>query len=324
MSHMLDMTGNRANMAYIGEKPWHGLGVDMQDGASLDQWRVAAGLNWDVLEIQGQYQYNGIIMPSSQKHLVRSDNGFELGVVSQNGYNTHQPEEIVEFFRDLTEEYGMRIETMGALSDGKRIWALARTGDSFTVKGQDRVESYVLLCTSFDKTMATRAQFTSVRVVCHNTLTYSMSQGGDFISIPHSRKFNADEVKLDMGLVTHGFQLFENNVELLSDVGINRPAAVRFLVDIMEGEDADVSKLSTRKHNTIKSVVDMFDYKGVGSDLRSAKGTLWGLVNAVTEHVDHHQGRTNNTRMNSAWFGQGNTLKKQAFNKALALAKQAA
>lgn len=321
--HMIDMSNGRANMAYVGEKPWHGLGVDMDEAATLDQWRVAAGLDWHVLQIRGQYEYNGIAMPSSQKHLVRSDNGFELGVVSNDRYNPVQPSEIVGFFDELTKHYGMQIETMGALSDGKRIWALAKVGESFTVKGQDRVENYVLLCTSYDKTMATRCQFTSVRVVCNNTLTYSLSSAQDFISIPHSTVFDAEQVKLDMGLVSHGFETFADKVELLSDVGINNSAAARFLTELMAGEEAQVEKLSTRMNNNIASVVKLFDGNGIGADLRSAKGTLWGLVNAVTEHVDHHQGRTTNTRMNAAWFGQGNNLKKAAFQKALKLAEAA-
>ena len=29
MAHELDMTNNRANMAYVGDKPWHGLGQEL-------------------------------------------------------------------------------------------------------------------------------------------------------------------------------------------------------------------------------------------------------------------------------------------------------
>jgi hypothetical protein len=39
------------------------------------------------------------------------------------------------------------------------------------------------------------------------------------------------------------------------------------------------------------------------------------MLNAVTELVDHERGRSNNTRMESAWFGTGAVIK----NKALEL-----
>jgi hypothetical protein len=36
------------------------------------------------------------------------------------------------------------------------------------------------------------------------------------------------------------------------------------------------------------------------------------MLNAVTELVDHERGRSNNTRMESAWFGAGAALKARA------------
>ena len=50
------------------------------------------------------------------------------------------------------------------------------------------------------------------------------------------------------------------------------------------------------------------------------RGTAWGLVNAVTEYVDHHRrARSSDYRLDSAWFGQGATLKQRAMHKSLIL-----
>ena len=58
----------------------------------------------------------------------------------------------------------------------------------------------------------------------------------------------------------------------------------------------------------------------MGSDLVSAKNTAWGLVNAVTEYVDHHRrARSQDNRLDSAWFGQGAVLKQRALSTALKL-----
>ncbi|WP_410175379.1 DUF932 domain-containing protein, partial [Plesiomonas shigelloides] len=55
-------------------------------------------------------------------------------------------------------------------------------------------------------------------------------------------------------------------------------------------------------------------------DLASSQNTAWGLVNAVTEFVDHHRrARNQDNRLDSAWFGLGAQMKTRAMQHALAL-----
>lgn len=322
MSAVIDMSNGRANMAYVGETPWHGLGVTMPDDASLDQWRVEAGLDWTANRAKVQYQVGDQLVQGESEIIYRSDTHAELGVVTKR-YKPVQPKEVVHFFEDLCKNQGFTMETLGGLNGGKRVWALARTGESFRLKGQDEVGAYVLLATSFDGSMATRAQFTTVRVVCQNTLSMAMESGKNFVSITHSTDFDATKVKYDLGIYRDTFKEMEEQAGLLSERGVNKSAAVRFLTDIMVGENAKVEDLSTRAANNIQNVLNLFDGKAMGSDYKSASGTLWGLVNSVTEYVDHHQGYKQNSRLNNAWFGKGDTMKTQAFKKALALAEAA-
>src|SRR3546814_12556175 len=108
-----------------------------------------------------------------QKVLYRSDTKAPLAVVSKR-FQVVQPGEILEFYRDLTEVGGFELETAGVLREGRKFWALARTGQSVSLKGRDRVDGYLLLATACDGTLATTAQFTSVRVVCKNTLSIAL------------------------------------------------------------------------------------------------------------------------------------------------------
>lgn len=324
MAHMIDMTGGRANMAYVGETPWHGLGSELTRGADLDVWRVEAGLNWNVGRAQVAFkpEGKGVFVKGDSEVLYRDDTFAQLGIVSDR-YRIVQPGDVLEFFRDIVGTGGLELETAGSLDGGKKVWALAKTGDGFSIMGQDRVEGYVLLSTSFDGSMATRAQFTSVRVVCNNTLQLAAKDTKGAVIVPHSSTFDATGVKIDLGLIHGAFSTFEDQAQELAQRKLTNEEAMKLLAQVMvpssTDKEFDQSTVSTKRFNQVLTVFDLYQHAGRGSNLRSAAGTAWGLVNAVTEYVDHHAARNTNNRFRSGQFGPGATMKQDAFNRALAL-----
>jgi len=58
--------------------------------------------------------------------------------------------------------------------------------------------------------------------------------------------------------------------------------------------------------------MDLFNGQAIGGDLPGVAGTRWGMLNSVTELIDHERGRSNNTRVDSAWFGTGAVIKARA------------
>ena len=48
MSHELEMIDGKAQMAYAGDVPWHGLGVKVSNDLTPQQMLEAAGLDWTV------------------------------------------------------------------------------------------------------------------------------------------------------------------------------------------------------------------------------------------------------------------------------------
>jgi len=159
-----------AEMAFVGETPWHGLGQALDPNSDLATWRKAAGMDWTIesapVEFIGQ-DFEG------QNVLYRSDTKAPLSVVS-NRYKAVQPAEVLEFFDNLVKENGFRLHTAGTLFGGKRMWALAETGKFGEIVKDDGVGGFLLLSTSADRSLATTARFTSVRVVCNNTLSMAV------------------------------------------------------------------------------------------------------------------------------------------------------
>jgi len=317
MSHELDFSNAQANFAHKGEKAWHGLGQQLEAGQSIEVWAKAAGLSHTVERSTVQYQANGILLPHAGRDvLYRSDTSAPLGVVGKD-YNIVQPADVLDFFARLAENNNFELETAGALSGGKRIWAMAKVNDGATIVGQDVVKPYVLLATSYDGTLATTARFTSVRVVCSNTLGYASAESGDTVRINHSKAFSAKDAALDLGIAINGFEKFLIDSRRLANQQVNSTFAVQFLKTLLPVSMSTKTvngikvqeQVPVEKTKAFQSIMALFNGQAIGNELPEAEGTAWGLLNAVTEHVDH------GLNQNAAWFGYGNSLK----NKALEL-----
>lgn len=314
-------------MAYAGELPWHGLGEQLPEGESIDSWKRAAGMDWELKETPVRFMtesagvLGAIETFFEQKVLFRSDTREALSVVSSR-YQVVQPGEILEFYRDLTEISGFELETAGVLKGGRKFWALARTGQSTSLKGGDMVNGYLLLATSCDGTLATTATPTTIRVVCNNTLSMALQGAPAAIKVPHRSRFEAQAVKQQLGIAVGQWDTFMYRMRLLSERKVKSHEALAYFLRVVCESDPGNNETGTLSNErALKKVQALYEGRGRGSSLDSARGTAWGLLNAVTEFVDHEkQARSQDHRLDSAWFGPGAQMKQRALDSALALA----
>ena len=323
MAHLLH------TLAYAdsGETPWHGLGNALPAKQSIDVWAQQAGMDWEIRESPVRYMTEqigslGSIMSfDDQKVLYRSDTKAPLSVVSGR-YQVVQPKSVLEFYKDLTEISGFELETAGVLKEGKKFWALAKTGKEATLKGNDTVKGYILLATSCDGTLATTATPTTIRVVCNNTLTIALNGASSAIKVPHSTSFNAQAVKKQLGIAVSQWDSFMYRMKTLSERKVKSHESMNYFLKVMCQTDSQVDPAQgLANERALKKVQSMYEGQGQGSALASASGTAWGLLNAVTEFVDHERrARSQEYRLDSAWFGQGAALKQRALDYALQMA----
>ncbi|RZJ21197.1 MAG: DUF932 domain-containing protein [Acinetobacter sp.] len=335
-------------MAYVGETPWHGLGNLLTPNQPLEVWAQQAGMDWciessDVSYMAQNERGQSIIMPfEEQRVLYRSDTHAPLSVVSQR-YQEVQPKEILEFYRDLTEQSGFELETAGVLKGGKKFWALARTGQSTVLKGKDVSNGYVLLASACDGTLATTAQFTSIRVVCNNTLAIALKGGSasaGVVKVPHSTRFDAEKVKQQLGISVRAWDEHMYEMKQLSQRKVSQQEAKAFFdavfnnstMSISDPEEniiqfyRQVASNSPQQNKTepngraMTKALEMFNGQGRGADLSSAKDTAYGLLCSITEFVDHERrAMSTDHRLDSAWFGAGANLKQRGLEQALSL-----
>lgn len=313
-------------MAYVGAEPWHGLGNRLPTKQTIEIWQQAAGMDWTIQETPVRFLADSIGSLGSihsfneQKVLYRSDTKEALSVVSQR-YQVVQPKEVLEFYRDLTEVSGYQLETAGVLKGGKKFWALAKTGQSTALKGNDQVNGYLLLATSCDGTLATTATPTTVRVVCNNTLSIAVKDAPQAIKVPHSTRFDPQAVKQQLGIAVSQFDGFMYRMRTLAERKVKSHEAMNYFLRVMcNVQPGHIDSAGLANERALKRVQALYDGQGKGAELDAAKGTAWGLLNAVTEYVDHERrARSTEYRIDSAWFGQGAVLKQRALDTALQL-----
>lgn len=343
---MIDESNGRASMAYVGQTPWHTLGQELQPGASIEEWTTNAGLNWDVLRSPVSFQdvrpFCGPLpfgqIPIQQfpgrDVLYRSDTGAPLGIASKE-YKVVQPKEVMKFFDDVVKLGNFQLETAGALSGGKRIWGLARIDDGAPIIGHDIVRPYLLLTTSFDGTMATMAKLTAIRVVCHNTLSVAVraeSHGGSkpvsaVVKVNHATPFDARSVRMQLGIFAGAFEQWLIQTKLLATQEIDRETASRMVCDVLKTipiittlpgslNGMRVTSMNPIDSPAYRRIMTLFDGDAIGSELAQGR-TKWQFINSVTQWIDHERGRNPEGRLNSAWFGPGEALKRKTYEIAL-------
>ena len=313
MAHLIEtnrITGKN-EIAFVGETPWHGLGQELTKDAHIDVWRKEAGLDWlaktapVVFQPHPEHAYEQV---NNKVVIFRSDTNAPLGVVTDR-YKIHQPSEVLDFFNTLVKSAGFSLEVAGAIKGGKRIWALANVNRESVVLHDDAVRGYLLLSTSFDGTTATVGQFTSIRVVCNNTLSAADTESAPSrVILTHGSDFDASLMRERLGVVVSGFEGMMDKYRKLARSGVSEDYVKTFtnkLFPAVYNQQTNTFKES----RGFKRVLELFDGAGINASHHGVYGTKWGLLNAVSQYIDHERGHNVDTRMNNAWFGQGNRIK---------------
>jgi phage/plasmid-like protein (TIGR03299 family) len=352
MAHMIENN----EIAYAGQKPWHGLGFEVPAGTTGQKMLEIAGLNYE-LKLE-DVTVNGNIL-SNYKAVTRGDNGTVFSIQSDR-YHPVQNQEIVDLFREYCEAGHATMETVGAIRGGAIVWALARLNGQtkMTLAGNDKMEGYILFSSSNDGTLPTMGMPTQVRVVCNNTYQAALRDNRRTVGfrMKHSTKWTverAKEAKSVLGIAIEDILRFNELSAKLSTVNIDEKGRIEFILRLNDGkyviEDKQTKQLpditvpsldnadwiksvlgtvpdlssafaGTDKLNRVGKAINESILTSPGSDLESAKNTLWGCVNGVSYYTDHIAARTQDSRLFNSWFGTAQGLKESAIDVACELA----
>ena len=323
MSHNLFFENGQASMMYVGGVPWHGLGTALDRPATAEEAIQAARLDWQVRKLP-LYASDGpeslLRLPVPDKYAVARENSLDvLGIVGSS-YTPVQNQEAFAFFDPIVGKQAAIYHTAGALGKGERVWILAKLPDSIRVIGDDITDKYLLLTNSHDGTSALQVKFTPVRVVCQNTLTLAMGQGGAGIKISHHtdihHRMKAAERML--GIVNHQYDELADTFREMVKVPMNHNRLERYLEFVYpDPKDRVPTESELECISRDRSWSEYFFDQGAGNRLNGVSGTLWAAYNGVTEYLDHRKIRQNaDQRLTSTWFGEANRVKARALTVA--------
>jgi phage/plasmid-like protein (TIGR03299 family) len=319
MSANLLIQNGQASMFYVEEVPWHGLGTRLDKPATASEAITAAGLDWKVVKLPLFAGSKRVPVPDRFAVVRRTGDLIArtdpvLGVVS-NEYTPLQNHRAFEFFDPIVGQNAAIYHTAGALGNGEKVWILAKLPGHIRVVGDDITEKYLLLSNSHDGKSSVQIKFTPVRVVCQNTLTLALNDGGALKITHHSDIHEKLKQAHEMlGLIKTKFDDLEQSFQAMSRVKMNNNRIKEYLACVYpDSKEPEKMELVQRD----RSWSEYFFDQGRGNRLPGVAGSLWAAFNGVTEWLDHRKSRQNpNQRLSSSWFGGAYQIKSRAFDVA--------
>lgn len=287
------------------EKPWAGIGVEVNSSLSSREMLYKANLDWEVSKIPSQ-------RPKS-----------------------HSNQETFRFYKAYFESGNAEIETVGSLDGARIIWALARLNENFILPGEDELKGYILLASRHEDREKIEVQFLILRSACNSMLKISSKARPTvknsfrrvfkstlpFLS-ESAQRFDEEMTKKASGTIEMGRTAISNFAETAKGlVGkkVNEGVAENFMTEVFkpdplktEGKEAE-----EQSKKNAQSALQAFG-TAPGQNLESTQMTAWGLLTAVIYTADR-LGKTPDSRLRQCWFGPNAKIKKRALELALKL-----
>ncbi len=318
MAHMME------TMAYAGETPWHGLGEAVSNDLTPSQMMKKAGCDWTVHEVESFVEFDDRKIPTGQKSLVRGTDGKVLTNVGAD-WKPVQNEQAFEFFSEYVYAGDMEMHTAGSLKGGQMIWALAKVKESFELFKGDEVESFLLFSNPHQYGKSIDVRFTPIRVVCNNTLTLALekeTQRG--VRVGHRTEFNGDMVKEQLGIAHEKFSQYKEMAKFLGSKRFTMDSLVEYYNTVFpRTSDKRIRDMALSAETLSRPAKQAYDVLETQPGAKYAEGSWWQAFNSVTYMTDHLQGRSQENRLYSSWYGSNQLRKRLALNAAVEFAEMA-
>lgn len=304
------MAANVETMFYTREKPWHGLGIRVEEAPCSADALYLAGLNWRVMQ-EPIFTDTGEVIPGYKANVRDSDRKV-LGVVTDR-YKIIQNHEAFAFTDSLLGS-GVRYETAGSLQEGKRVWLLARLPREYIISGE-RISPYLVFSNTHDGSGSVKVALTPVRVVCNNTLNLALKTAGRSWSMMHTGNINDKirEAKDTLFMAEEYMDRLGREFENLRKQKITG-GQVKEYIELLLPMEKDATPIQSK--NIIKLREDMTRRYYDAPDLQDLGNNAYRFLNAVSDFATHSEPLRRTPKYNENLFMRtmdGNPLIDRAY-----------
>lgn len=309
------MAANVETMFYTREKPWHGLGIRVENAPTSKEALELAGLDWKVIQ-KPILTGDGTLIEGFKANVRDSDQKV-LGVVS-NRYKVVQNEEAFAFTDALLGE-GVRYETAGSLAEGKRTWILATLPHRYIIAG-DEITPYLVFMNSHDGSGAIKAAMTPIRVVCQNTLNLALARAKRSWSTNHTGDISGkmEDARNTLQLANRYMVELGKGIEQLQRVKLSDKQVLEFVEDFFPvSEDMSMQQKKNMQSLQEDMKIRYFD----APDLKHVGKNGYRFVNAVSDFATHSRPLRETANYKENLFARtvdGNSMIDKAYGMILA------
>lgn len=271
------------SMMYVREKPWHGLGTQVEAAPTSGDALRMSGLDWTV--VQRNIQVCGGAKIKNYKANVRDSDGSVLGVVSDR-YKIVQNFEAFEFTDSLIGGE-VRYETAGSLNNGRKIWLLAKLPVREIVG--DKTEPYLCFTNTHDGSGAIRVCMTPIRIVCNNTLNLALGTAKRTWSVRHTGDMQSKmhEARICLEMANAYMDELSQTADRLANTTVPRDK----LGEILDEMFPITEDSTDREKRNLQKLKDEYMVCYFAPDILKFRGTAWGAVNAMSDMISHNAPR---------------------------------
>jgi len=275
------MPANVETMFYVREKPWHGLGTEVQEAPTSADALVCAGLDWEVVQ-KNVYTEDDCLV-SGYKANIRSTDSAVLGIVS-NRYRVVQNEDAFRFTDDLLGA-GVTYETAGALQGGRKVWLLARMPQKYVI-ASDEIAPYLVVMNSHDGSSGIKVAMTPIRVVCQNTLNLALASAKRTWTTKHTENVmnRVHEARETLMLAEKYMGELGRGIDELSKIKLSDRKVMDFMNDFFPSA-LDIPEI--QRKNNLRLLEDIKSRYWEAPDLADIGNNGYRFVNAVSDFATH-------------------------------------
>lgn len=290
------------------------LGKNVEGCTSLDQALAVAGVDWTVspqpVDVCGR-------RVDGYQAITRDDTGTVLSIMGSK-YTPLQNRKAFEVLQNFADE-GLKWFGMGSVQGGRKVYATAKLPGNIAVTGHDHIDKYLFFFNSHDGRKV-NIYFTPFRPACTNQLRFIATNCDCLFSASHTSGMHAKlaGVKTLIKEIRYQEEIFTRDMAKMIEFRTTALDVEKVLNQVFNHGREEIRPVLRQEIAVVENLLEC----GLGTELEGVKGSAYGLYNAITEYADHYartRAGTDDSRLQSLFFGTLNGLKERAYTETLAL-----